>query len=270
MIAAALVLATGLVTGCAPAPPASSATTATSATDTTAIPPAGSPLSPDQALVEKDGAEVAVEGGLYVSADGVLLCSGWRESYPPQPAGALLPIQGLDTTDIAGLSSTGGAGGFADVSWSDYSFLISGTIKSGRLLTAPPPVVSVTYRPGEKDEVRLRFGYGPSQVRSGARVQWRLDITDRSVSPLTLTFASGLKFDVALLDRNTGAELYRWSTGRSFTQAIEETVVTPGASWGIGITEEALAVPPGAYRVVATVVASGLGLPAVESTLDVH
>jgi hypothetical protein len=83
--------------------------------DASPMPP-GSPGGPAPVLVIVDGepgdagisvAEaighqptddiVAVTGSLFVAADGsVLLCDAIAESFPPQCAGARLPVEGLD------------------------------------------------------------------------------------------------------------------------------------------------------------------------------
>ncbi len=47
-----------------------------------------------------------------------------------------------------------------------------------------------------------------------------LTVTNPSVTPVDVVFASGQRYDFAILSAATGAEVWRWSVGRAFTMAF--------------------------------------------------
>lgn len=65
------------------------------------------------------------------------------------------------------------------------------------------------------------------QVEAGAdSVRFVLQVTNVSGAPLALTFGSGQTHDFAV--RDGARELWRWSAGRGFTQAVREETLAPG------------------------------------------
>lgn len=93
----------------------------------------------------------------------------------------------------------------------------------------------------------------PDPPRSGEPVVWDLRVRNGGDEPATLTFSSGKDGDVVL--RRGGEEVYRWSAGRLFTQAVRKEVIGPGEERTYRLEEAALPVEPGAYELVATLAA---------------
>ncbi|HEX2204445.1 MAG TPA: BsuPI-related putative proteinase inhibitor, partial [Longimicrobium sp.] len=58
----------------------------------------------------------------------------------------------------------------------------------------------------------------------GARLVLR--VTNVSGAPLALVFPTGQTYDFAVREENR--ELWRWSAGRGFTQAVREETLAPG------------------------------------------
>lgn len=64
-------------------------------------------------------------------------------------------------------------------------------------------------------------------VRTGeGDVRFLLQITNASERPVTATFSSGQSYDFTV--RQQGRELWRWSAGTGFTQALREVTIAPG------------------------------------------
>jgi hypothetical protein len=76
-----------------------------------------------------------------------------------------------------------------------------------------------------------------------------------------------------------GVEKYRWSAGKSFTQAVEEVTVQSGKTWSVAMNDT-LSLAPGVYDMTANITAShaprfsgsgGAGsLPQLSTTLTVY
>lgn len=71
---------------------------------------------------------VLVEGFIITDGDAVELASALAESYPPQAAGVVLTVIGLDVGSIEGLTSSGG------ISWTDHQVQLRGVV-DGDVLT---------------------------------------------------------------------------------------------------------------------------------------
>ena len=73
-------------------------------------------------------------------------------------------------------------------------------------------------------------------VRVNSEVSFAFHITNNAAKSLELTFPSGQTHEIAVLD-SAGREVWRWSEGRLFTQALQNRVleasetVTYQASW---------------------------------------
>lgn len=61
-------------------------------------------------------------------------------------------------------------------------------------------------------------------VAVGNDVQFVLHVTNKAQKRLELTFPSGQTYEVAVLD-SLGREVWRWSEGRMFTQALQNKVL---------------------------------------------
>lgn len=65
------------------------------------------------------------------------------------------------------------------------------------------------------------------KVRNGIEFDFR--VTNNTERKLELLFPSGQTHDVAVLD-SQGREVWRWSEGRMFTQAIQNKLLESGAT----------------------------------------
>ncbi|MFN8570756.1 MAG: BsuPI-related putative proteinase inhibitor [Gemmatimonadaceae bacterium] len=61
-------------------------------------------------------------------------------------------------------------------------------------------------------------------VAVGDQVEFVLHVTNKAQKRLELTFPSGQTYDVTVLD-SLGREVWRWSEGRMFTQALQNKVL---------------------------------------------
>ena len=59
-------------------------------------------------------------------------------------------------------------------------------------------------------------------------VSFTFRVTNAGTSTVELTFRSGKRGDVVVRERDSGEEVWRWSEGRMFTQALSRTTVQPG------------------------------------------
>lgn len=226
-------------------------------------------LSIDQAVKAEPGSHVKVEGHLLATDQKALLASALLESYPPQPGGATITLADLDTGLLVGLSSTAGQPDFARVTWSDFPVVLEGTVKDGVLaVEKTPPVVDTATA-----EVRVRFSPTGGALMGGGPVWWVFDVTNLTSAPLPITFPTGQMGEVVL--SREGAELYRWSDGRSFIQAMTVDALQPGVARAIVLNDQ-VALTPGVYDVVAKVTAatgpegSSVPLPEIVTTITVR
>jgi Intracellular proteinase inhibitor len=226
-------------------------------------------LTVEQALAAEEGQMINVKGALFATGERTVLASAMAESYPPQPGGAQLPVEGLDLASLVGLSSTADQPGMAAVTWTDYWVVLKGVVKDGVLqVQGTPRVVEVS-----DGDLKIRFSPVSEPISSGDQIWWAFDVTNTGQTAVDLTFSSGQKGEVIL---NQGAaEKYRWSEGKAFTEAIETVTLAPGKSLSV-VLNDTLSVPPGDYNLFASVTASAGGtgsanpLQGVQTTLQVH
>jgi len=85
-------------------------------------------------------------------------------------------------------------------------------------------------------------------VDADGTVVFTFRVTNRGEQPAELTFRSGRDGDVAV--SRDGEEVWRWSDGRMFTQAVRTATLAPGDTYGAEYewTEPA----PGDYTAVAS------------------
>jgi hypothetical protein len=95
----------------------------------------------------------------------------------------------------------------------------------------------------------------------GDGVEFTFTVENASTEPVDLAFQSGKVADVAVYE--DGAEVWRWSEGRLFTQALETMTLAPGESFAREMTWENP--PPGEYTAEASLDASTVGLLERES-----
>ncbi len=91
----------------------------------------------------------------------------------------------------------------------------------------------------------------PGEAAAGKPVTLILEVTNH-VAAMTLTYNSGQMFDFWV--EQNGLELWRWSRGRMFTQALVHRTINAGetvrftAQWE-GTDNQGKPLAPGAYRV---------------------
>lgn len=84
-----------------------------------------------------------------------------------------------------------------------------------------------------------------------AHVKFSLTVSNTGESEETLSFRDGKRADFAVYDEEE--EIWRWSDGRMFTQALAEDTIRPGNALNYeGDWEDP---PEGSYRVVAELAA---------------
>lgn len=91
--------------------------------------------------------------------------------------------------------------------------------------------------------------YADPLVR-GELARWHLVVTNNGDDDAALVFFSGQKGDVVLA--REGDEVYRWSAGRVFTQAIGCSTLPAGASAMVTLAGAPIDLEPGRYRLEAT------------------
>jgi hypothetical protein len=226
-------------------------------------------LTIEQARAAEPGHLIRVTGAVVATGTEVSLASVLLDSYPPQAGGATVPVEGLDLDSLVGLSSTADQPDLAQVTWSDYWVVLEGVIKDGVLEVGKTPRVVEA----ASAEARVRFSPVTEPLARGESVWWAFDVTNLSERPLSLTFSSGQRGEVAL--SQDGVEKYRWSEGKAFTEAIETVTLQPGKGLSV-VLNDALQVEPGDYELTATVTAAvgaesaTTALPTLTTTLRVH
>jgi len=108
---------------------------------------------------------------------------------------------------------------------------------------------------------------------AGEAVDLVLEVHNAGETPLALAFATARHYDFAVVDAE-GLEVWRWSRGRLFAQALTEIEMAPGetrrfaASWDKRDASGALA-PPARYRVTGTLACSPSPPPAGPIELEI-
>ncbi len=88
------------------------------------------PMTVADAAALNDGS-VATVSGFLIEDSGVLFIADLiAESYPPQPGGATMEVDGIDISGLASVNQEG------PVRWLDAVVTVSGTVNSGRLTSA--------------------------------------------------------------------------------------------------------------------------------------
>lgn len=96
-------------------------------------------------------------------------------------------------------------------------------------------------------------------------VEFTFTVTNTGPNPVELSFRSGKRADVAVTDAG-GEEVWRWSQGRMFTQAISTVELTPGETLDRSFTWSDP--PAGDYEAEGTLAATNQSAPAA-TTLSV-
>ena len=114
--------------GCAGAGDEGAQPTTTGEAPAAGAPAPGGGLSVEEALGSKLAEPILVEGSLLADGMRVRLCSGFRESHPPQCVEPALRLRNLDLASVEGLRHHGA------VAWSDEPVQLLGTVR-GDVLT---------------------------------------------------------------------------------------------------------------------------------------
>lgn len=98
------------------------------------------------------------------------------------------------------------------------------------------------------DDLRLEVATIKDTFPASEIVPIRISVTNTGSKTVTLTFPTAQKQDFTAAD-GSGAEIWRWSAGRTFAQAVTEMKVEPGATYNFFGRIDAGALPPGQYKV---------------------
>ena len=117
--------------------------------------------------------------------------------------------------------------------------------------TPTPP--RITRDSKARPEVKLvtRFDV---QTR-GRDAQFALTIKNVGNKHAELDFANGQRYDFIVVD-SIGREVWQWSSGRMFTQIVQNKQLGSGESMRVSETWKKPAIAPGKYTVVATLKSS--------------
>jgi hypothetical protein len=89
---------------------------------------------------------------------------------------------------------------------------------------------------GEHDEPGMNLGEDPDVAASmevkvsGDSVRLILHVTNSGVEPVRLSFPTSQRYDF-VIETPEGDEVWRWSDGMSFLQALSQETLAPGDSW---------------------------------------
>lgn len=101
----------------------------------------GEPISVEQALTHDPHTPVLVIGYLFEMEDGtIVLADAILESYPPQPGGATIVVEGFSTDGMA-LEQASADSGLATTRWSADMVEILGNVVDGVLVFFDEPGV---------------------------------------------------------------------------------------------------------------------------------
>lgn len=99
---------------------------------------------------------------------------------------------------------------------------------------------------------------GQLVVATDHDVEFRFTVTNTGTDSVELAFASGFVADFAV--HRDDDEVWRWSDGRMFTQALQTETIAPGETFThTGTWKDP---KPGAYEAVATLEATNVDLEA--------
>jgi len=87
------------------------------------------------------------------------------------------------------------------------------------------------------------------KVRDGIEFAFR--VTNNAASKLELLFPTGQTHDIVVVD-SLGREIWKWSEGRMFTQALQNKILESNGSLAWNASLHAKTIPPGRYTAVAS------------------
>ena len=123
-------------------------------------------------------------------------------------------------------------------------------LASAVVVKAPAPTPArITRNPKTKSEVKLVTQFDV-QTR-GRDAQFALTVKNVGSKHAELDFSNGQTYDFVVVD-SVGRAVWQWSSGRMFTQSVQNKQLGSGDSMRVSETWKKPAVAPGKYTVVAT------------------
>jgi hypothetical protein len=92
-----------------------------------------------------DGSSVVATGFVVADSGVVVLSEFLAESFPPQPAGAMVELRGLDVDAVEGLQTAG------PVRWTPTPVTVRATVEGGQLIGAEARAEQADDRAGHGD-----------------------------------------------------------------------------------------------------------------------
>ncbi|MGE5594202.1 MAG: LysM peptidoglycan-binding domain-containing protein [Betaproteobacteria bacterium] len=126
-----------------------------------------------------------------------------------------------------------------------------------------PPVPALNQVSVVQDGLRHTFMVNKLTYAQGEPVRMSLTKTNLTTGPVAITYRSSQRFDF-IVTRDT-REIWRWSSGKFFTFAIERVTLPPGQNlvfrhtWN-QTTNEGVPVGPGVYTITAVNTGTGVRL----------
>lgn len=215
----------------------------------------------------EDGTTVITEGVLVIT-DVARLCETIVGTIPPQCDGAFVVLSDLQVDDVVDLRSAPDPQGDT-THWANYPFVVNGTVDGGNLINVEG---HDRVYPAADGGLRVRVlpaqsPVFPQQLRSGEAIWFAIDATNLTDQGIPMTFNSGQVAEVTLSDGDT--EVYRWSTGRSFTQSVNDVEFPGGETSGATLRDNLFTVDPGTYTLRAWITAVGAEDIVVEVPVEV-
>ncbi len=187
-------------------------------------------------------------GFIFLDSTGSRICESLLESYPPQCGDPSVRLLDLDPGSVVALMSPSDPA-LEAVSWTDYVQWVGGDVTSGGLSNVR--ILNPTHASGSSGLVLRVTDLG---IDAGEPVTWPFDLTNATDGDTTLTFTSGQRVEVTLSDDS--GEVYRWSDGMFFTQAMETVNLPAGVTLPFTLTADPIDLPPGEYAAKAWVTAT--------------
>lgn len=107
------------------------------------------------------------------------------------------------------------------------------------------------------NDLRLEIATIKKEFPADEIVPLRVSVTNTGDKTVALTFLTGQKYDFSVTD-SAGTEIWLWSKGRSFTQAVTAIKVKPGENYNYYGRVEAGSLKPGEYTAAAWITAEEL------------
>lgn len=150
--------------------------------------------------------------------------------------------------------------------------MILGAAISALILTAIAMAAPDGNSPQATDQITGRVTTDKTNYKPGEKVSVTFIVENKGQQPVTLRFSSGQRFDIWV--RNNAGELWRWSRGRMFTQALGFVTLKPGerqtykATWNQR-NNKGTQVAAGSYSVLAQLTTMGQKPTPVKSSFTI-